>query len=67
MAPDWTDQDVSDPGITLLELFDYLGDGLAYSTGIGGTHGSPRRRVVAAGVLLGAGLLWWRSRLRTAG
>jgi hypothetical protein len=62
MEPDWTDHDVSDPGITLLGLFDYLADGLAYSTGIGGTHGSPRRRLFAAGVIAGAGLLWWRRR-----
>jgi hypothetical protein len=27
---DWTDSNVSDPGITLLELFAYLGDQLAY-------------------------------------
>jgi predicted phage baseplate assembly protein len=29
-APRWTDHNVSDPGITLLELFAYLGDSLLY-------------------------------------
>lgn len=29
-APPWTDHNVSDPGITLLELFAYLGDSLLY-------------------------------------
>ena len=29
-APEWTDHNVSDPGITLLELFSYLGENLLY-------------------------------------
>ena len=29
-SPDWTDFNRSDPGVTLLELFAYLGDMLAY-------------------------------------
>ena len=28
-APEWTDHDVSDPGVTLLELFAFLADDLA--------------------------------------
>jgi hypothetical protein len=59
MGPSWTDFNESDPGITLLQLFDFLADGLAYLTG---THGSSRRRLFAAGVIVGAGLLWWSSR-----
>jgi hypothetical protein len=62
MEPDWTDFNESDPGITLLQLFDFLAEGLAYFTGIGGTHGSLRRRLFAAGVIVGAGLLWWSRR-----
>ena len=27
-APEWTDHDVSDPGVTLLELFAFLAEGL---------------------------------------
>ncbi|MEJ1961445.1 MAG: putative baseplate assembly protein [Gammaproteobacteria bacterium] len=30
LAPNWTDHNASDPGITLLELFAYLGDSLLY-------------------------------------
>src|SRR6266568_2308896 len=29
-APEWTDHNPSDPGITLLELFAYLGENLLY-------------------------------------
>jgi hypothetical protein len=29
-APEWTDHNASDPGITLLELFSYLGENLLY-------------------------------------
>ena len=66
MGPSWTDYNESDPGITLLQLFDFLADGLGYLTGTGGTHASSRRRLFAAGVIVGAGLLWWTSR-RCAG
>jgi hypothetical protein len=33
--PDWTDHDVSDPGVTLLELFPFLGERLDFRTGDG--------------------------------
>ena len=29
-APEWTDHNASDPGITLVELFAYLGENLLY-------------------------------------
>jgi hypothetical protein len=50
-APDWTDHDVSDPGITLLELFPFLGEQLDFRT----PHGRRRLLVVA---LAAAGLFW---------
>lgn len=59
-APEWTDHDVSDPGVTLLELFAFLaddlasleerrsrrrvGDGQGRSRAVGGTAGVPRGR-----------------------
>jgi hypothetical protein len=63
--PGWTDSDVSDPGITLVEVFDFLADGLARFTGLDGMAKPPRGRVVAVGVAVGAGLLWWRARKRS--
>ena len=62
MGPSWTDFNESDPGITLLQLFDFVADGLAYLAGIGGTHASPRRRMFAVGIAAAVGLLWWNSR-----
>src|SRR6266545_1672411 len=29
-APEWTDHNASDPGVTLIELFAFLGEGLLY-------------------------------------
>ena len=31
-APQWTNHNLSDPGITLLELFCWVGEGLIYRT-----------------------------------
>ena len=33
-APEWTDHNVSDPGITLLTLFAFLAAGLLYAAGV---------------------------------
>jgi hypothetical protein len=52
--PDWSDHDVSDPGITLLELFSFLGEQLDFR--------NPERRPRALLLLTLAaavGLLWW--------
>jgi hypothetical protein len=35
LSPDWTDHDVSDPGITLLGLFPFLGEQLDYRSSRG--------------------------------
>ena len=32
-TPDWTDHDVSDPGVTLIDLFPFLGEQLQRGTG----------------------------------
>ena len=48
-APDWTDFNESDPGITLLQLFEFLTESLLYSA-------TRRRRVAFAALLLVA--LW---------
>jgi hypothetical protein len=51
MGPAWTDHDVSDPGITLLELFPFLGEQLDYRN----PQGRRRLLLVALAVL---GLFW---------
>jgi hypothetical protein len=48
-APEWTDTNESDPGITLPQLFEFLTESVLYSV-------TRRRRVVFAGLLLVA--LW---------
>ena len=50
-APDWTDANDSDPGITLLQLFAFLGESLTYVA---------RRRKLAVGALLLVAL--WKMR-----
>jgi hypothetical protein len=47
-APDWTDVNESDPGITLLQLFGFLGESLAYV--------AQRRKLAVAALVLVA--LW---------
>jgi hypothetical protein len=51
LSPDWTDHDVSDPGITLLQAFPYLGERLDYRN----PQGRRRLLVVALALL---GLFW---------
>jgi hypothetical protein len=49
--PRWTDFNRSDPGITLLQLFAFLAEGLTY-----------RRNRLAIGVLVVAACVWLRRR-----
>jgi hypothetical protein len=56
MAPDWTDHDVSDPGITFAELFPFLGEQLDYRNPQG-----RRRLLLVALALLGLFLALTRS------
>ena len=48
-APEWTDHDVSDPGVTLLELFAFLAEDLAAleerDPGASGTLAAVRERL----------------------
>jgi hypothetical protein len=55
-GPDWTDHDVSDPGVTLVGLFPFLGEQLDFR------NAERRRRLLLVGVAAGAALLWWRIR-----
>jgi len=50
-TPDWTDHDVSDPGVTLIELLPFLGEQLDFRNPQG------RRRLFAV-LVAAAGLLW---------
>jgi hypothetical protein len=54
--PDWADADAGDPGITLLNLFAFLGDDLVFRGAT--TPAERRRRVLVAGVAA-VGLAWW--------
>ena len=49
-APDWTGRNESDPGLTLLELFAYLTEGLLFreSAAAGEIAGAARRLARAA-------------------
>jgi hypothetical protein len=51
LSPGWTDHDVSDPGITLVELFPFLGEQLDYRSPQG------RRRLLIV-ALAAVGLFW---------
>ncbi len=58
-APDWTDVNRSDPGITLLDLFAFLGERLGFSLG--------RRRhllLIAVAALAAVGFVWRRAASR---
>ena len=46
-APEWTDANESDPGITLLNLFAFLGEALTYSD-----RRRRRRRLALAALVL---------------
>lgn len=50
-TPEWTEHDVSDPGITLLQAFPFLGERLDFRTGDG------RRKLLF--LALGAAALVW--------
>ena len=63
-GPRWTDHDVSDPGVTLLDLFGYLADAVdryAQRTADEARLRS-RRRFLAVGAVIALGLLWWSRR-----
>jgi hypothetical protein len=49
--PHWTDHDVSDPGVTLIELFPFLGEQLDF-------RNPQRRRRLLFVVLAAVGLFW---------
>ena len=51
LTPGWTDHDVSDPGITLVELFPFLGEQLDYRNPQG------RRRLLLVALAL-LGFFW---------
>jgi hypothetical protein len=65
-VPRWTDHDVSDPGVTLLDLFAYLADALDTYAQRAADEARlrSRRRLVAVGAVIGLGLLWWSRRDR---
>jgi hypothetical protein len=50
-TPEWTEHDVSDPGITLIELFSFAGEQLDFRNQQG------RRRLLFV-VLAAVGLFW---------
>jgi hypothetical protein len=52
--PAWTDHDVSDPGITLIELFSFLGERLDFRSPQG------RRRLLLVALTATVALFWWR-------
>ena len=64
-SPDWTQFNRGDPGVTLLELFSYLGEMLAYyqdRTAAEAQLVSRRRYVLAFGVASAAFVICWRCR-----
>ena len=60
--PEWTDHNVHDPGITLVELLAYAADRLAdYSDKVAEeARLTTRRRAFAVAAVAAVGLLWWR-------
>ena len=54
--PDWADHDVSDPGVTLLDLFAFLGERLDFRSPNG------RRRLLIVALAAAATLILWRRR-----
>ena len=58
--PEWTDFNESDPGITLVELFAFLGENLLWH--LDGRRRRRRRRIFVITVgAAGAGLVLWRT------
>jgi hypothetical protein len=67
-AEDWTDAAENDPGITLLELFAYLADQLAYRQEQAAAEARPRTRrryLLALAAALAAALGFACQRRRT--
>jgi hypothetical protein len=62
--PRWTDHDVSDPGVTLLELLAYAADRLdAYAERVADeARLRSRRRLLTVGAVIALGVLWWSRR-----
>lgn len=60
-APEWTDENDSDPGVTLLELFAFLGETLDYLQEPKSRKRSQHRRLAAATLFLVA---VWRLRAK---
>jgi hypothetical protein len=67
-ARDWTDFNTHDPGITLVELLGFLGDGFAFLrekvAGEGRNRRFPRRALAVGAVSAAVGVVWWRTRRR---
>jgi hypothetical protein len=57
--PEWTNGNVDDPGSPLVELFAFLGEQLLFRAD---PRAERRRTLVAVGVAVAVGLLWWRRR-----
>jgi hypothetical protein len=64
-SPDWTHFNRSDPGVTLLELFSYLGEMLAFyqeRTAAEAHLVTRRRHVLLLGAASAAFVICWRCR-----
>lgn len=61
-APDWTDVNRSDAGLTLIELFTFLGEELLAYLEDDRRRRRRRRALILAGVAGAALLLWWETR-----
>jgi hypothetical protein len=61
---DWTDHDVSDPGVTLLELLAYVADVVDAVAQRAAEEARlrSRRQLVSVGAVIALGLLWWSRR-----
>ena len=63
-APEWTDFNESDPGVTLVELFAFLADSLLWQIDQRQRRRRRQRRLVLlVGGTAGLGALWLTSRL----
>ena len=63
-APEWTDFQDSDPGVTLVELFAFLADTLLWQIDERQRQRRRHRRLALLVVgMAGLGALWWTSKL----